>query len=170
MKAFTIYPWFGFAFTKLGKNVENRGWQPSPRQLAHSEWVAIHSGVRKLRGGRHRDMGDLIDLIKDARTAGWEVDILGFDHLVFKRGDERVTYLDGKVQRSAVMAVAQYNGATAGVDMPWRHPGNHQWRFSSVIPLPRPIPIRGQQGLWELPGRILQYMVGQVPGAVLGGA
>lgn len=175
MKAFTVYPWWAFAFCHLGKNVENRGWKPSKTQLAHGEWVAIHAGARKLSGARFPETSELMSLADDATGlrggpgGGWlGIDVLGFDRVIFRNMEQVVTYEDSKVPRSAVVAVAQYNGATQGVAMPWGHLDGFQWRFSAVVPLGTPVPIRGQQGLWTLPQGVTERIAAQVPGAVMG--
>jgi len=174
MKAFTVYPWYAFAFTSLGKQCENRTWKPT---LAHGEWVAIHAGARKLGGARHPKLGELLDLVRDAEAAGWESEVTEFGRVRFIETDALeptclktvAVYDDRHSPRSAIVAVAQFNGATQGIPMPWGHTTGYQWRFTSVMPLARPVSIRGAQGLWRVPPVMLRKMVGQVPESVLEG-
>jgi hypothetical protein len=168
MKAFTVYPWWAWAFVALGKPTENRGWAPP---LAAGAWVAIHAGARRLAGG-----ADLDALVDDAARAGWEVSARGNGEVAFRRGttaapctfDER-TYVDARAVRGAVVAVAQFWGADRRDEGrgPWAQPGCWHWQFGAAIPLPRPVSVRGQQGLWMLPDPVIRAIAPQVPAAVL---
>lgn len=167
MKAFTVYPWWSWAMTSLSKAVENRKWKPP---LSQGEWIAIHAGNRRLAGGRSRSMADLADLILDARAAHYEVDVVGFGEIGFleKGRASWQWYRDDLAVRSAVVAVARFGGAYQGVPMPWGRSTGYQWRLTSLMPLARPVPVRGQQGLWTVPGAVLEQMRGQVPEVVFG--
>ena len=156
----------------LGKAVENRTWKPP---LAQGEWVAIHAGNRRLVG---KSMSELMDLVRDAKSAGWEPEILDFGRVRLIESDALepsclktcVVYDDRCAIRSAIVAVAQFNGTTQGIPMPWGHSTGYQWRLTSFMPLDRPVPIRGAQGLWTVPAVAVEKMRGQVPDAVFGGS
>lgn len=57
--------------------------------------------------------------------------------------------------REVVVAVAQLVDICAGGPFcecgDWAQPGSSHWRLANVVPLARPVPVRGQVGLWELP-------------------
>jgi len=173
VKAFTVYPWYAWAFCAAGKCCENRTWKPT---LAHGEWVAIHAGARKLGGARHPKFGELLDLVRDAEAAGWEAEVTEFGRVRFIETDALeptclktvAVYDDRHSPRSAIVAVAQYAGASQGIPMPWGHATGFQWRFTLVMPLVRPVPIRGAQGLWKVPSGVLEQVAAQVPAAVMG--
>ncbi|MDD5542829.1 MAG: hypothetical protein PHX83_06610 [Acidobacteriia bacterium] len=114
--------------------------------------------------------------MRDAEAAGLHVDVLEFGKVHFampSRDPESVfdhaMYDDATSPRSAIVAVAQYLGTSQGIPMPWGHSTGYQWRFTSVMPLARPVSIRGAQGLWRVPGVAVAKIAGQVPEAVMRG-
>jgi hypothetical protein len=166
VRAFTVYPWYAWAFLVLDKRVENRPYGPP---LGPGDWVAIHAGVRRMTAAE-----DLRALLEDASTAGWDADIHAAGEIDFHRDGAWARYDDENAVRGAVVAVAKFGGAsTGGAVPPWgrdeRFKGGPiwRWRLPSVIPLPEPVRMRGQLGLWNLPAPVLAAVAAQVPAAVI---
>jgi energy-coupling factor transporter ATP-binding protein EcfA2 len=57
--------------------------------------------------------------------------------------------------REVIVAVAQLIGVCEGGPFcqcgDWAQPGSNHWRLANVVPIARPVPVRGEAGLWELP-------------------
>ncbi len=53
----------------------------------------------------------------------------------------------------AVVRLTGYHGAASGRPCcePWGMWRQWHWEFANVRPLPQPVAVRGQQGLWDLP-------------------
>lgn len=151
MKALTLrHPW-PFAICHLGKRIENRGWEPSPKQLRIGDRFAIHGGVAPKRGSvSYADPIQKAYLLSE-RFAGVHFP------------PEEVIFRDG------IVAVATFGGITldgriasaqhSDVD-PWfdETPGNKGWLLRDVIVLPEPIPRKGAQGLWDVPDSVLRQI------------
>jgi hypothetical protein len=123
----------------LGKDVENRAWAPSPGQLKPGEWFAIHGGKWPTS---EDDLLDLQSLAGDLARAN-----------VGKLPGGDATLLD-VMKFSGIAIVCQFRGTVTRSDSPWFE-GPIGWLLSSVVVLPEPVPIKGKQGLWELPDDVL---------------
>lgn len=139
MKALTVripWPW---AICYLGKPVENRGWRPSPSQLRPGEKFAIHAGK----------MPSVIE-IREAFAGMAAMDAI----------DDTTnlpTMADLRTQESAIVAVATFGGAVTKHPSRW-FCGTYGWMLDDLIVLPEPVKCRGAQGLWEVPGDVLEKM------------
>ena len=125
------------------KRIENRTW--SPRFSLPFELV-IHSGVRPL-GKRYRDVARAVDQLTEDGIdipSTWS-DLAPDDAL------DRRPYFDW----SCIVAVAT---VTEIIERPtpiqqlsywWAGPIG--WKLDHVRVLPKPVPCRGYQGLWQMP-------------------
>ncbi len=161
MKALTLrHPW-PFAICHLGKRIENRGWEPSPKQLRIGDRFAIHGGVAPKRGSvSYADPIQKAYLLSE-RFAGVHFPP---EDVIFRVG---------------IVAVATFGGITLdgrgvcdcgriehgrchmacpsqSVD-PWFDdvPNNKGWMLRDLFVLPTPIQCKGAQGLWDVSSYVL---------------
>jgi len=160
MKALTIWPEWCWAIVHLGKNVENRRWDPRRRGLQIGDRFAIHAG--KTIGGRpgievRRKAFD--DLRFMAERAGYLLPMVGE---FAKDGEGFVVPMEGgdlvcdgsTVVRSAIVAVATLADVTRESWSPWAAPGEVHWVLGPTDILPEPVVCGGKQGLWTLPPEV----------------
>ena len=128
MRALTlIRPW-PWAIFHAGKDIENRSWAPSPRQLVLGDLLAIHAGKA---WGQY--------------DAGWIDDLLA----ALADGVPR-TMPEKSEHAPGIIGVVKFMGVTIECDSPWFF-GPVGWRIAEPRLLPEPIPCRGELGLWVLP-------------------
>lgn len=158
MKAITIYPEWVFAITYLGKNAENRPWDPTRRGLAVGERFALHAG--KYVGGRpgiEVKREAVSGLMFMAERAGWIVtDIFGDYGLDFraKRNGREVVFRVNDIVRSAVVAVTTLADVCRDSLSPWAVSRQYHWELTDLVVLPEPVPCRGNRMLWDLPADV----------------
>lgn len=141
MKALTIrhpYPW---CICYLAKPLENRGWVPSAGQLRPGQNFAIHAGR----------MVPAMEL-QNAFASLFEMGCIDQD-------TKLPTLADLRKQESAIVAVVTYGGAVTSHASKW-FVGRYGWTWQedTLIVLPKPVPCRGAQGLWEVPADVLEQM------------
>lgn len=147
MLALTLrHPW-PFAILRLGKDVENRFWQPTPTQLPVGDWFAIHGGVKPASDAKLRaTVGQAHALIQRFQP---ELDrkILSWNEVIL----------------TGLVAIARFDGSVADHPSPWfeRIDGNFAWTWSELFVLPEPIPCPGAQGLWKVPEEHVAAIRGQ---------
>jgi hypothetical protein len=164
VKALTLHPEWAFAVHKLGKRVENRSWKP-PEHLWRGPF-AIHAG--KSIGGKPglaATLAGLDDVAEMANHAGWWVGLLSEGYR-FRLGTDApwIEMAPRTVTTSAILGVATLTShvATNVTGLPWKVLGQHGWVFE-YHPLPTPIPCRGAQGLWTVPGDALRQIREALP-------
>jgi len=114
------------------KKIENRPWVPG-RRLQEGARFAIHAGKK----------WDDRCLLK-AEQLGVPKDV--FD------GQREIS--------SVIVAVVTFAGiVTSSHDLWWMGPFG--WLLEEPIPLPRPVPCRGAQGLWSLPSSVEKEVMAQ---------
>lgn len=154
LKALTVWQPWAWAIAEGFKKVENRDWKPYPKVLAPGERIAIHAALRALdrealKSVRHalyqsrgRADGALpweVPVEDSAYTYGGIVAVAKFSHLVTLRRD---------------LAVDQ---------QPW-FVGQYGWVLEDVKKLPKPVQVRGAQGIWQVPGAELFAIDEQLKG------
>src|SRR3990167_9867766 len=123
MKALSLWRPWSWAVLHADKRVENRSWVPPYALLG--TWVAIHAAQRWDSGG-----------FQDMRAGE-------FGPLARCVPDEIPTGIVGAARITNVM-LAMY------VHSVWAF-GPWCWRLDDVVVLPKPIPCKGRQGLWDVP-------------------
>ena len=139
------------------KRVENRTWAPSESQLRPGDYIAIHAGKKVdlaqwfgawgvQREGRLEGKLPLLDAL----------DVL--PRLADKRAQKasELAYLESACPYGAIVGVARFDGidrALRAETWPW-YVGPCGWRLTNVVAI-EPVPCRGAQGLWTLPGDVL---------------
>lgn len=131
MKALTLkHPW-PFAICRLGKRIENRTWEPYPKQLKVGDWLAIHGGVAPRNGAPWDEaMSDLHSL-----------QVRGLALNAIRLGE---TILPG------IVAVCRFGGVVTESEDPW-FSGPFGWLLEEATVLLEPVACKGAQGLWEIP-------------------
>ncbi len=143
MRAISLWqPWASAMALGL-KKIETRSWNVRARTC---ERIAIHAAARR----NHRDETQAL------------LDIAEF---LEERGGDRATLqplfdLDA-LPRGAVIGVGRFHGCAQTEQRgfierlsPLEHslgnyaPGRYAWMFDRVDRLPKPVPMRGKQGLW----------------------
>jgi hypothetical protein len=138
MRALTLrHPW-AHAIAHLGKDIENRTWEPSPNVLAAGELFAIHAGKRPPR--TVKAMAEVQDAVVWMLEQGIYVEAT---HTILRMTETA----------SAVVAIARYVGCTTYSTSPW-FAGPVGWQLEDVVTLVTPVPCRGAQGLWLLPSDV----------------
>lgn len=122
-----IQPWATLVI-RCGKDVENRTWAPGSRlPIGGRFW--IHAG-KKLDE----------EVVADMRV----------DEPVF-----RMWEADEGVPRGALLGHVRLVAATHVRTSRWHMSGQIGWYLDDVVVLPKPIPCRGAQQLWEVPADVL---------------
>ena len=150
MLALTLWPEWAWAIAHFGKDIENRTWPPPARILGKR--LAVHAG--KHIGGKPGDNALLEGLTKLREMAECVAD---------ERGDRRRAgglpmYSDllPQITTSAIVAVVKVTGDIRGTEAGWYNGlPNYGWKLTDLITLPKPVPCKGAQGLWELPPDVL---------------
>jgi hypothetical protein len=153
IRALTVQQPFAWAIAYAGKDVENRPWRTAWRGL-----VAIHAGL-DMHPGHFPARTD------EGLAAARALDKLGGRNNVWNPRHLVKTSL-GPVHHpglalGAVIAVAVIAGChhesteqPANSCSPWGMPGQFHWQLARVRPLAEPVPCRGRQRLWRLPGDV----------------
>lgn len=122
------------------KLVENRSWRPPPSIVGRD--LAIHATRRPADPADEVEARDLL-----ARYHG----------VPLRRG---VRYVHG-----ALVAVVRVVGVCLadGAGCPeaarhWHRPGSYGWLLGDVRRLPQPLEVRGQQGVWPVPGELVHQI------------
>jgi hypothetical protein len=155
MMALTVWQPWAWAIAEGFKLVENRDWKPAPKLLSPGQRLAIHAAVRAV--DREALMSVREALFRSRGRADgalpWEV----------PPADSKAYVLGG------IVAVATYRGHVTLrrelplAQQPW-FVGDFGWLLEGVVKLRQPVPARGQQGLWALPGEVLFAVDAQLRG------
>lgn len=159
-KALTLWPEWAFAVHHLGKRVENRTWK-----IPAGVWFGLHAG--KSPGGRatmdaacDADMG----VRAMASRAGWSFDVTAGNIKT-----SRVTFTDGAVRVGwnvlksptstllGIFRVTRHDAPGCGDLTGWRVP-DQVGNVFEYVPLVRPMPCKGAQGLWTIPADVRALM------------
>lgn len=162
--AVTLWPEWIFAIAHLGKDVENRSWRPPPAFIGRP--LALHAGMTI--GGRDLDETAAVRLVVEmAERAGWRLvgRTLVRDDRQRGRVEVPLPSLTRPVTRCAVVAVATLGEPTQSSPSAWAVPGRWHWPLRDVQVLPRPVRVRGRQGLWALHGADEAQVLDQLRGA-----
>lgn len=158
LAALTIHQPFAWAVAEGFKLCENRDWRPGPAVLPLGAELAIHAGMQE------PDPGDLEYVLERLVDPGTSQPPLGFarrrlqGHL--PRGGELVR--GGVVAVARLEAVVESPLALAPNQRPW-WVGRYGWVLGQVRALASPVPCRGAQGVWQLPGDVLFQVREQLP-------
>jgi hypothetical protein len=132
LKALTlIRPW-AWAICHAGKRVENRSWHPPLKVIGQR--IAIHAGKKY-----------------DRSDAEWI------------QATFNVKVPVESLQPTGIVATALLSEVVMDRDKPWTEHrrwyfGPYGWVLDDVQVLPKPVPLRGAQGLWDVPADIAQRL------------
>ena len=139
--ALTLHRPWAWAVAHLGKPIENRDWRPPASVIG--EWIAIHSGkmfdaqaaewIRR-QGLEVPENGGPGGIVCVAHLVGF-VEVLDGGERRFPEGER------GELVRKVVARAER-----------WLF-GRYGWCFDEVVTLAEPVPCRGAQKLWRVPGR-----------------
>ena len=152
------WPSEGGGLHPAGKRVENRGW-PCPKWLIDRD-LAIHAGLRvagaatveqirrwSANGTRALSTTDILDALRGAVHMGEAAGVIPSGRFTLR------ALLD-LMAPGHVVAVVRITGCDLDQRTPWDVPGQYHWRLDNVRALTEPVPCRGAQGLWRLPGEV----------------
>jgi len=168
--ALTLHPEWAGAICHLGKDCENRTWEP-PGPLPR--WIAIHAGATT--GGTPGIAGRVAALEVVTRTAlraGWK--LMRGGTLAHDESGQRVRLTDLDAQRSAIVAVVRIASFDTKTRSAWDAAGQVHWRADAVVVLAHPIPAVGRQKLWAVDAatdetlRLAIRSAEEMPGAPVG--
>jgi hypothetical protein len=132
MKALTLWQPWATIVVHCGKDIENRPWAPPYWIINHR--IAIHAG-------KVYDEDVFVGLLS-----------------VFSDEKRHEIYQRSHKVRGAILGTAVVRGFVTESDSPW-FCGPFGWQLSDVLPLKEPIPCRGAQKLWNVPGSIAIQIV-----------
>lgn len=152
LRALTLrHPW-PFAICALGKDIENRTWQPALRLGTD---IAIHGGKVPTTCGELSELMDVTTrLLKtyEPETRAW----------MASKGLDDIT-LREVLSFTGIVAIVRFDGAVTSSDSLWFE-GPIGWQLGNVRVLREPIPCKGAQCLWQLPGDIEYHARGMTDG------
>lgn len=147
MKALTLWPEWAHAIAWLGKDIENRTWEP---RLKVGEEFLIHAGAHiGGRAGRVASQEGIDALGYTAEHAGLEV---AAGHCPSDHAEVNFMAHDyaRRIQRRAIVARVRFLGTVTESDSPW-FVGPIGWRIELTRNLDPVIPYqKGALGLWAL--------------------
>lgn len=155
MKALTLHQPWSWAIAHAGKRVENRTWAPPASVIGQR--VAIHAGLKHYCFGEalYREH-PLLPQFPDPGT-------------LVHGAVESVATIAGWVGTNAYNVAPDLAGASgkdtaiAARHSPW-WVGPIGWVLTDVSALPEPVPCKGAQGLWTLPGDVESAVLAQLGG------
>lgn len=184
MKALTVFPEWAYAIRFLGKDVENRTWQP-PKNIIGRR-IALHSGLkvggRSAPTARSEQIRFYYDnMMEKARIAGIESERFGNEKIVWRAGDEVLlngrAYRPGEIisemifktlLRGAIFATAEIETSPIcrvslgdNVISPWVADGKYPWILKNVSFLDRPVMCTGRQAVWALSDNMKTMVLAQ---------
>ena len=153
MYAITLHRPWATLIMKHGKDIENRSWKPPASLIGHR--LAIHAGKQIDGAGIVRAMEILrngaVAYAHDAQALCGEPGVIVGTVAVrgwVKVGSNDVYWLDAS-------EVALANAS------PWLS-GPYGWVLADPRPLREPIPCKGHQRLWVVPGALEEEIRGQL--------
>lgn len=132
--ALTVWQPYAWAIAEGLKLVENRTWQPR-FDLQPGGLLAIHAAAREVEASH------VASVRENAVRAGRGREVLE-PHEYVRGALVALVTLDRVVSSPAELPPGQRCW--------WVGP--YGWVFRDVIPLPRPVPCKGQQGVWPVLG------------------
>lgn len=176
MRALTLWPEWAWAVMWLGKPIENRTWQPSEKQLAPGQRLAIHAGARLggSSGGASAwfQLQAILNIRSMAERAGWtcRIDSRQEGKRViarFQRDNVTHTFVPASIPKGALVGSVVYGGVVPPepVDWPatgWEVPGAKHWRITDPVRLRLPIRFTGERGLFSVPPRFVEELGGEL--------
>lgn len=162
MNAITVKPQWAYAFIHLGKRVENRSFFP---ESLLGRMIALHAG--KHVGGSpsqpatFRGFRDLSVCMTREGYLASPVWMKGSEpFLAYVDKDEveiaksaRIVMADD-CPASVVFAVARIGVAHQDERDGWWLDTEYQWKLDRYWALKKPVPCKGQQGVWKLPEEV----------------
>lgn len=151
MYALTLMQPWAMAVLELGKNVENRTW--APPDVLRTQRIGIHAGA-KVDDGNYWGIDHRLDTMDVARLPTraiiGTVELAGFTRFEhdYETGSKRWKRY-GLTEDEMLEAVGSR----------WRqHHATVLWVFRNPVTLLKPIPCRGQQGLWPIPNEVAHQL------------
>lgn len=141
MLALTLRHPFAWAIVVLGKDVENRTWEP--RQLKVGDYFAIHGGVAPTS---RPALEAVLDVARELA-------------LKFPIPQGQGTTLADAI-RPGIVAVCRFGGTVTESSSYWFQ-GPIGWVLAERFVLPEPVPCKGAQGLWTLPPDVTEAVRSQ---------
>jgi len=173
MKALTLMEPWGYAHVHLGKRIENRTWRiPRERYALHSGKSVDHEGTAYIES-----LGFKIDWSKVVPSAVFAVcDII---RLVEIDAEKKLTGLhqamlfdvlenvqhEGRLDDMGKVEAGQPLGLLSITEdqRKWAFgPWAHVYETRTFRILPKPVPCRGAQGLWDLPAPVWFNVLSQL--------
>lgn len=173
MKGLTLMEPWGYAHVHLGKRVENRTWRiPRERYALHSGKSVDHDGTRYIESLGLRvdwskvvpsavfavcDIVKLVEIDEEKKMTGLHQAML-FDVLENVDHEGRLDDM-GKVEPGQPLGLLSIpEDQRKWAFGPWAH--LYDPRTFRI--LPKPVPCKGAQGLWDLPSPVWQSILEQM--------
>jgi hypothetical protein len=162
-----LHPW-PLAFLHLGKDVENRTWDPRTKGGRTGMTIALHGGVPPVLGNnrKYRDFEEdwawLLDGPRNKERVSQErLTWISEQCTVIK--DNIRSLPEGWHFRPGIVAVATLADVTQYSTSPWAARGQFNLLLTDVTPLKEPVTDEGfHQGLWSLQPDALKAVESQL--------
>jgi hypothetical protein len=133
-----------------GKRIENRTWKPPASIIGQR--IAIHGGKVPVAKAYRVEVANILNELahRHGPPKGFMKTGGGFMGI-----DQFVT--PGIVATVVIDRYVEFGIDDICEQDPWfdKQPGNIGWVLRDVIVLPKPVPCRGAQGLWNVPDDVL---------------
>lgn len=143
MRALSLWQPYASFMAEGFKLIETRSWS-----TPYTGLVAIHAAKTK---EELATADELLPLLSDpAKARGFTL-----THLLTLGAILAVGKLTGCARTTSLLRTISVDEETLGN----YEPGRWGWVFEDIRRLPEPMPYKGQQGLWELPGAVASQLM-----------
>lgn len=146
MKALTLHSPWAWAICYLGKDVENRTWQPPAAMVGQR--IAIHAG-----SSSQWKPAVWLDVVDTALLLNCDMVLKAMEFMSEDANErtERDRFCSSIVATAVIESVLPPKSANDG----WHMANQYGWKLTDVQVLFQPVPVaRGMLGLWTVPAEI----------------
>ena len=140
IRGLTLYRPWAWAICHAGKRIENRGRRPP---IPIGSFLVIHAGKMLDEESRQHLIARYLNVPSDGGPQG----IVAVAKLVYCFDGDTDKLVDLLGEAEATIQLRD-----------WLSDDGFGWVLSDVVVFPRPIPCRGAQGLWPIPGDLLSVV------------
>lgn len=142
MRALTLHAPWAWAICYLGKDIENRSWQPPATMIGQR--IAIHAGSSK-----QWKPAVWLDVVDTALLQSCDMVLKAMEFM--SEDENERTERDRFCSSIVATAILERVIPPQDTDKGWYIAGQYGWKLTDVQVLSQPVPIaRGMLGLWNL--------------------
>lgn len=148
------HPW-AFCIARLGKDVENRTWEP-PRSM-RDQLIAIHGGAMP-KGAMLDECKEHAQYVCERVLVEEYLKSLPSASKAWLKARGRDTLTLGDFITPGIVAVARLKEVRFDSPSPWAVRGAFHWCLTDIVTLPEAVSHKGAQGLWTVEPDALQKL------------